>query len=93
MNAIVLTEVFEYSAYDRQSNNFNMVRLLDNWDTFLSQSGHNAQDYVNPFWRPRGIPAHTLPAAKRGPSGSELNEESQVVGRNWKKYQKSEQSV
>ena len=93
VNAIVLTEVFEYSAYDRQSINFNLVRLLGNWDTFLSQSGHDAQNYVNPFWRPRGIPVHTLPAAKRGPAGNELNEESQVVGRNWKKYQKSEQSV
>ena len=93
VNAIVLTEVFEYSAYDRPAIFFNLEQLLGNWDRFLAQSGQRFDDYVNPFWRPRGIPMDSLPAAKRGPFASRLNEETQVVGRNWKKYHPSAQSA
>ncbi len=92
VNALILTEEYEYSGYDRDSLNFGMGQLLGNWDRFIAGRGEQGRDYVNPYWRPRGVPIHDLPAAKRGPGGSEINEEEQVVGRNWKTHRKPEQS-
>ena len=88
-----LTEVFEYASYDRPSLYFTKEQLLANWDRFIAEKGIRAEDYVNPFWRPRGLPEHTLPAAKRQPVDAEWRGDEQVVGRNWKKHHGAEQAV
>lgn len=83
VNALVLTEIFEYSAFDRESIFFDQKRLLENWDEFARQKGTAIEDYINPFWRPRGVPNETLTAAKRIEVPNEWTVEGQVVG---KKY-------
>ena len=93
VDAIVLTEVFEYASYDRPSLYFTKEQLLGNWDRFIAEKGIRAEDYVNPCWRPRGLPEHTLPAAKRQVVDAEWSGEKQVVGRNWKKHHGAEQAV
>ena len=80
VNAIVLTEVFEYADSSREAFLFTMDDLLDNWDRFLEESGKKAETYVNPFWRPRGLPEKMLPAAKRLKVPDEWTTEGQVVG-------------
>jgi len=65
VNALVLTEVFEYAAYDRESIFFDQEKLLKNWDDFAEMKGSSIKNYVNPFWRPRGLPEKYLAAAKR----------------------------
>lgn len=65
VNAIVLTEFYEYASYDRQSNYFDRERLLKNWDEFASQYKNN--EYLNKFWYLPGINRSRLPAAKRNP--------------------------
>ncbi len=92
VNAVVLTEVFEYAAYDRQSIFFNMEQLLANWDRFAAQLDGPVADYVNPFWRPRGLPEHSLPAPKRLSVSPEWSGEQQVVGRKWRQHHGPEQS-
>lgn len=92
VNAIVLTEVFEYGAYDRQSIFFNMEQLLTNWDRFAAQMDQPVADYINPFWRPRGLAEHTLPVGKRLAVTPEWSGEQQVVGRNWRQHHQPEQS-
>lgn len=92
VNAIVLTEIFEYAAYDRQSLFFNMEQLLGNWDRFAAQLDGPVADYVNPFWRPRGLPEQSLPAPKRLPVPPEWSGEQQVVGRKWRQHHGSEQT-
>lgn len=87
VNAIVLTEVFEYSAYDRQSLSFNMEQLLTHWDRFAAQLDRPVSDYVNPCWRPRGLPEHDLPAPKRLEVSPEWRGEQQVVGKKWRQNQ------
>ena len=68
-------------------------QLLGNWDRFIAEKGIRAEDYVNPCWRPRGLPEHTLPAAKRQVVDAEWSGDEQVVGRNWKKHHGAEQAV
>ena len=84
VNAIILTEVFAYSARNRQGLTFDMPELLDNWDKYLASQGEALQDYVNPTWRPRGLPEATFPAGKRLPVNEEWKGEGQVVGRLWR---------
>lgn len=92
VNAIVLTEVYEYGSYDRPSLYFTMEQLLANWDRFAAQMDRPVEEYVNPFWRPRGLPECDLPAPKRLPVSSEWSGEQQVVGRKWRQHHAPEQS-
>jgi NADH-quinone oxidoreductase subunit I len=80
VNALVLTEVFEYAAYDRESIFFDQEKLLKNWDDFAAEKGSAINNYVNPFWRPRGLPEKHLAAAKRVSVPEEWTVEGQVVG-------------
>ena len=84
VNALVLTEIFDYVAYDRQSIFFDQQRLLENWDRFVEQKGEGMKNYVNPFWRPRGIDEKTLPAAKRVKVPDDWTLEGQIVGKKFK---------
>lgn len=92
VNAIVLTELYEYGAYTRRGLRFTMERLLANWDTFIAQTGRSAADYVNPSWQPRGAAVDEMPAAKRLPVSPEWSGEQQVVGRKWRQQQAQEES-
>lgn len=76
-----MTEVFEYASYDRESLYFNKDALLKNWDKFLDESGHG-EDYVNPFWRPRGLPEADLPAAQRMKVPEDWTIAGQFIGTN-----------
>lgn len=80
VNAVVLTESYEYSVYTRKENHFTETDLLNNWDQFITQSKHDPAEYVNPFWRPRGIDPETLAAPKRRPVPIEWTAEGQFVG-------------
>jgi len=62
VNAVVLTEYFEYAGYTREEVFFDKERLLKNWDEFIVTQ---KRPYLNPFWKPRGIPEKLLPAKKR----------------------------
>lgn len=66
VNAIVLTEFYEYVGYKREDLYFDRERLLKNWDEFIAT---RKRPYFNPFWRPRGIPERMLPAPKRKAEG------------------------
>jgi NADH-quinone oxidoreductase subunit I len=92
VNAIVLTEVYEYGSYDRPSLYFTMEQLLANWDRFADGMNRPVEEYVNPFWRPRGLPECDLPAPKRLPVSPEWSGEQQVVGRKWRQHHAPEQS-
>ncbi len=81
VNALVMTEVFEYAAYDRQSIFFDQQRLLENWDRFVELKGDGMKNYINPFWRPRGVDEKTLTAAKRVKVPDDWTLEGQVVGK------------
>jgi len=85
VNALVLTEVFEYAAFDRQSIFFDKERLLANWDRFAELKGSGMEGYVNPFWRPRGLDEKTLTAAKRIKVPEDWILEGQVVGKKFKR--------
>ncbi len=80
VNALVLTEIFEYAAYSRDPFHFTREDLLANWDRFVEERHIDRETYVNPFWRPRGMPEGRLPAAKRLPVPSDWTLEGQVVG-------------
>jgi len=80
VNAVVLTESYEYATYTRQENYFTENDLLDNWDQFITQSKHDPAKYVNPFWHPRGIDPETLAAPRRRPVPVEWTAEGQFVG-------------
>lgn len=86
VNAIVLTEIFEYSSYERSSLYFSKEQLLGNWDRFTAQLDRPVKEYINPFWRPRGTPVADLPAAKRFPVSPQWSGEQQVVGRKWQQH-------
>ena len=66
VNAIVLTEFYEYVGYKREDLYFDREKLLKNWDEFIATQ---KRPYFNPFWRPRGIPEKMLPAPKRKAEG------------------------
>ncbi len=80
VNAVVLTESYEYSVYTRQENYFTKEDLLKNWDQFITESKHDPAKYVNPFWRPRGIDPETLAGPSRRPVPAEWTAEGQIVG-------------
>ncbi len=65
VNALVLTEFFEYASYDRETNYFNREKLLNNWDDFIKH--HEEEEYLNKFWYLPGINRRRLPSAKRNP--------------------------
>ena len=80
VNAITMTDEFEYAAYDRESIFFNKEKLLSNWDDFMRNSSYDQETYVNPFWRPRGLPESKLTAANRVPVPDDWTIEKQFVG-------------
>ena len=80
VNAITMTDIFEYASYDRESIYFDKERLLSNWDNFMSSSTYDQSSYVNPFWRPRGLPESELTAASRVPVPDDWIIENQFVG-------------
>ncbi len=49
--AVVLTEHFEYSDYNRKAFYFTKERLLDNWDKYMS--GQKGENYLKNFWGPK----------------------------------------
>lgn len=63
MNAIVLTEYYEYASIRRDDFVFNRERLLKNWDEFAAIKVSTT--YFNKFWRLDGINLDRLPPAKR----------------------------
>lgn len=89
VGAITMTEVFEYATYERETIFFNKEALLKNWDRFLDQSGHD-ENYVNPFWRPRGTQESMLPVAMRMKVPDDWTIEGQFVGTKVRQPQKSE---
>jgi NADH-quinone oxidoreductase subunit I len=62
VNAIVLTEYYEYIGFKREDLFFDKEKLLKNWDEFIVTQ---KRPYLNPFWKPRGIPEKFLPVKKR----------------------------
>lgn len=87
VGAITMTEIFEYSTYKRDSLIFNKDVLLANWDRFIAGSGHD-HTYVNPFWRPRGVPESSLPAQRRMSVPDDWTLEKQFVGKKANSSQK-----
>lgn len=61
--AIVLTEDYEYSQYEREGLVFNKERLLKNWDEFTQK--WEKDFYFNKFWQPPGIDPSRWPKTKR----------------------------
>uniref|UniRef100_A0A832LVS4 NADH-quinone oxidoreductase subunit I n=1 Tax=Caldimicrobium thiodismutans TaxID=1653476 RepID=A0A832LVS4_9BACT len=66
VNAVVLTEFFEYIGFSREELYFTKEKLLQNWDDFIKTQ---KRPYLNPFWKPRGYPERLLPAKKRAFTG------------------------
>ena len=66
VNAIVLTEFYEYSNENKKSFLFDKEQLLKNWDEFIEK---REKPYLNPFWKPKGIPERFLPIKKRNFKG------------------------
>lgn len=66
VNALVLTEFYEYVGETREELYFDKERLLQNWDEFIVTQ---KRPYFNPYWKPRGIPESRLPAPKRKAEG------------------------
>ena len=92
VNAIVLTEVYEYSRFERPSLYFTKEQLLANWDHFVAGLDVPLDEYVNPFCRPRGLAEADLPAPKRLAVSPEWSGEKQVVGRKWRQHMPPEQA-
>jgi len=61
--ALVLTEVYEYADYSRESFYYDRERLLSNWDEFAAMIKNDT--YFNKFWRLDGIDIKRLPVGKR----------------------------
>ena len=81
VNAVILTEVFDYSASTRKELHWDLPHLLANWDSYLQSTGESLETYVNPTWRPRGLPDSSFPALKRLPVDDEWKGLKQVTGR------------
>ena len=92
VGAITMTEVFEYATYDRADILFDKEALLRNWDRFLEESGHD-ETYVNPFWRPRGVPESSLPASQRMNVPDDWTIEGQVVGTRLRRLPQQSEAV
>ena len=89
VGAVTLTEIFEYATYDMKSLLFDKEALLKNWDRFLEETDHDAS-YVNPFWRPRGVPESSLPASQRMNVPDDWTIEGQFIGTSLRQPQQSE---
>ncbi len=85
VGAITMTEVFEYSSYERDAILFDQEALLKNWDRFLDESGHDAETYVNPFWRPRGLPETEIAGPQRRNVPDDWTIEGQYIGTDFNK--------
>jgi len=81
VNALVLGEDFEYCASSRESFHFDLEWLLSHWDEFMATNKYNRDRYVNPFWRPRGLPESMLTSSKRLDVPEDWTVEGQFVGR------------
>lgn len=79
VGAITMTEIYEYSSYETDNLKFDKDNLLENWDNFLSIPGHD-DSYVNPFWRPKGMPEAMLPASQRMKVPEDWTIDGQFVG-------------
>jgi NADH-quinone oxidoreductase subunit I len=88
VGAITMTEVFEYSTYERKSLYFDKEALLKNWDRFLDESGHD-ENYVNPYWCPRGLPEGEIPAAQRKKVPANWTIKGQFIGSSLKQDQQN----
>ncbi|RUM87378.1 MAG: NADH-quinone oxidoreductase subunit NuoI [Thermodesulfatator sp.] len=66
VNALVLTEFYEYAGESREEVYFDKEKLLQNWDEFIMSQ---RRPYLNPYWKPRGIPETRLPVFKRKAEG------------------------
>ena len=89
VGAITMTEIFEYASYDRESLLFEKEDLLENWDRFLEETG-NDESYVNPFWRPRGIPESLLPASQRMKVPDDWTIKGQFIGTKLRQEQQND---
>ena len=49
--AVVLTEHYEYANYTRQDFDYDLPRLLDNWDKYMA--GEKGERYFDSFWTPK----------------------------------------
>ena len=88
VNAVILTEVFEYAASCRETLDYDKNMLLDNWDEYLKTlPGETLETYVNPLWRPRGLPDSAFAPGKRLPVDEEWRGEKQVVGKTYRETQ------
>ncbi|MCX8031716.1 MAG: NADH-quinone oxidoreductase subunit NuoI [Thermodesulfovibrionales bacterium] len=65
VNAIVLTEFFEYASFSKRDIYFDRETLLKNWDDFIIQ--YESKEYLNKFWYLPGIQRQRLPIGKREP--------------------------
>lgn len=66
LNALVLTEFYEYVGETREDLYFTQEKLLKNWDEFISKM---PRPYFNPFWKPEGIPEKFFPHPKKRAKG------------------------
>lgn len=57
--AIVLTENYEYSAYNKEDLLLKKDRLLESWDKFMP--GNKGEEYFRKFWRPMSEDFSTPP--------------------------------
>lgn len=89
VNAVILTEVYEYAAYKRDAFYFDEEQLLKNWDRFIEESRYDPTKYVNPFWRPRGIDERTLAGPRRRSVPDDWKMENQWVGTGMTKSRKT----
>ncbi len=81
VGAVVLTELYEYCSYDRESVHFSREDLLGNWDRFMAEKKYDPATYINPFWRPRGLPEERIAAGNRRKVPREWTIAGQPVGR------------
>ncbi|MCS7203696.1 MAG: NADH-quinone oxidoreductase subunit I [Thermodesulfovibrio sp.] len=61
--ALILSEDFEYSTYNKEELVFNKEKLLRNWDEFIKKWPEDF--YFNKFWQPSGIDPSRWPKTKR----------------------------
>jgi NADH-quinone oxidoreductase subunit I len=66
VNALVLTEFYQYIGEKREDLYFDQERLLKNWDEFIAKA---ERPYFNPFWKPKGIPEGFFSIVKRKAKG------------------------
>ena len=64
VNAVTMTNIFEYASTERQAIEYDKEALLGNWDQFVRHLSPGTPS-VNPLWRPRGVDPATLTAARR----------------------------